>query len=104
MEHSDSLLHRTVTVALLASFYPTDFLISLILPVLISFIWPPLGLVAILSILGYLFVIGTISGMLSYKQGLHFGYLLMEFSCFASTYGWGSLSGLISLPFITDKK
>ena len=25
MEHSDSLLHRTVAIALLASFYPTDF-------------------------------------------------------------------------------
>ena len=78
----------------LRHFIPLIFLVLLILPIFVSFIWLPLGWVSILSIIGYLFAIGIISGMLAHRKGLHFGYLLWSFIVLHLSYGWGSLCGL----------
>ena len=84
-------------------FVPLAFVLSLIVPVLLSFFYWPLALVSVLSLLAYGTLLGTISAKLSISRKLNFCYLLASFIVLHLSYGWGSLVGLITLPFQSKK-
>lgn len=84
-------------------FVPLTFVLSLILPVLFSFLFWPLSLLSALSLIAYTLLLGAISAKLSISKKLHFGYLLASFVVLHVSYGWGSLVGLLSLPFQPKK-
>lgn len=84
-------------------FVPLAFVLSLIIPVLFSFLYWPLALLSVLSLLAYGTLLGTISAKLSMSKKLSFGYLLASFIVLHLSYGWGSLVGLLSLPFQSKK-
>lgn len=84
-------------------FVPLAFVLSLIVPVLLSFLYWPLALLSVLSLLSYGTLMGTISANLSMSKKLDFGYLLASFIVLHLSYGWGSLVGLVSLPFHSKK-
>lgn len=80
-------------------FVPLMFLISLVLPLIASIFWWPLVLIAAASIIAYTSLIGTISLKLSMEKGLSFFRLVQSFFVLHLSYGWGSLVGILSLPF-----
>ena len=84
-------------------FVPLTFVLSLILPVLFSFLFWPLSLLSALSLIAYTLLLGAISAKLSISKKLHFGYLLASFVVLHVSYGLGSLVGLLSLPFQPKK-
>ncbi|MCI5580338.1 MAG: glycosyltransferase family 2 protein [Phocaeicola plebeius] len=81
-------------------FIPLLFVLSLVLPVLASFIWWPLIGVACLSLLAYTSLLGAISWRLAVDKHLNFLYLLASFLVLHVSYGWGSLCGIVKLPFL----
>ena len=84
-------------------FIPLAFVLSLILPLLCSVIYWPIAFVALLSLLAYLGLVGAISAKLSISKNLNFRYLIASFIVLHVSYGWGSLVGLLSLPFQPKK-
>lgn len=84
-------------------FVPLAFVLSIIIPGLFSVIYWPFVLLSILSLLAYGTVLGTVSAKLSMSKKLNFGYLLVSFMVLHLSYGWGSLVGLVSLPFQSKK-
>lgn len=80
-------------------FVPLAFVLSLIIPVLFSFLYWPIILISGLSLLAYVTLLGTESAKISISKKLNFGYLLASFIVLHLSYGWGSLIGLVSLPF-----
>lgn len=84
-------------------FIPLAFVLSLILPLLCSVIYWPIAFVALLSLLAYLGLVGAISAKLSISKNLSFRYLIASFIVLHVSYGWGSLVGLLSLPFQPKK-
>lgn len=84
-------------------FIPLAFVLSLILPLLCSVIYWPIAFVAFLSLLAYLGLVGAISAKLSISKNLNFRYLIASFIVLHVSYGWGSLVGLLSLPFQPKK-
>ena len=94
-KHFDSLSIR--------HFVPFAFVLSLLLPLLFSVFYWPLALLSVVSLLAYLVVLGGISARLSLSKNLNFGYLLASFVVLHLSYGWGSLIGLLSLPFMSKK-
>ncbi len=84
----------------LRHFIPFLFLLSLIIPLLLSLIYLPFIFLSILSLLLYLLALGIISIKLSVSKKLNFFYLLASFITLHLSYGYGSLVGLLKLPFI----
>lgn len=84
----------------LRHFIPFIFLLSLIVPLLLSLIYLPFIYLALLSALLYTFALGMISAKLGISKRLNFFYLLSSFVTLHLSYGYGSLIGLIKLPFI----
>ena len=80
-------------------FVPLAFVLSLIVPLLFSIIYWPISLLSAISILAYVMLLGVISLKLSCSKKLNFGYLLAGFIVLHISYGFGSLVGLLSLPF-----
>ena len=74
----------------LRHFIPLLFLLSLIVPLLLAFVWWPFALVGLLSI---------VSLKLAISKHLNFCYLLITFFVLHLSYGWGSLVGILKLPF-----
>ena len=80
-------------------FVPLAFVLSLIVPTLVGlFYWPALG-VSALALCAYLLALGCVSAKLSISKGLNFFYLLTSFIVLHLSYGWGSLVGIVKLPF-----
>lgn len=84
----------------LRHFIPLLFLLSLIVPLLLAFIWKPFALVSLASILAYTGLLFYISLRLAFTKHLNFFYLLITFFVLHLSYGWGSLIGILKLPFI----
>lgn len=80
-------------------FVPLAFVLSLILPSLIGLIWLPAFYISGMTLLAYLLVLGTVSAKLAFSKSLNFYYLLTSFLTLHLSYGWGSLTGLVKLPF-----
>ena len=81
-------------------FIPLLFVLSLIVPTILSLVYTPFLIISLLSILADVSLLGMISLKLSINKKLNFIYLLTSFLVLHLSYGWGSLMGLIKLPFV----
>lgn len=81
-------------------FIPLCFVLSVLLPLIVGLFWRPALLVAALSLACYLLVLGGVSLRLAMSKRLNFFYLLSSFVVLHISYGWGSLIGILQLPFI----
>lgn len=80
-------------------FIPLAFVLSLIVPALLSLLWWPFILISIATLLAYTGLIGVISAKLAISKHLNFFYLVATFFVLHLSYGWGSLMGILRLPF-----
>ncbi|MEG0560399.1 MAG: glycosyltransferase family 2 protein [Muribaculaceae bacterium] len=80
-------------------FIPLIFLLSLILPAIFAILYPPLIILSVFSAICYIILLGIISITISFHKNLKFHYLLWSFLTLHISYGWGSLIGIIRLPF-----
>lgn len=83
----------------LRHFIPLLFVLSLIVPLLLSLIWWPFAIVSAASLLAYTVLLTVVSLKLAIKKKLNIFYLLTSFFVLHLSYGWGSLVGIISLLF-----
>lgn len=84
----------------LRHFIPLIFVLSLIIPTLLSIAWWPLVLLSVFSLVAYVGLLGFISLKLSESKKLNFFHLLWSFIVLHISYGLGSLVGILQLPFI----
>ena len=73
---------------------------SLIVPTLVGIVWWPVLCVTAFALCAYLLVVGFVSAKLAIDKGLNFLYLLVSFVVLHVSYGWGSLMGIVKLPFM----
>lgn len=90
---------KTFSSLSLRHFIPLLFLLSLIVPLLLAFIWWPFVLVSAVSLLAYTCLLSAVSLKLAVTKKLNFFYLLITFFVLHLSYGWGSLVGILKLPF-----
>lgn len=83
----------------LRHFIPLLFVLGLIVPSLVGIFWHPALLLSAFVLLMYIIALGSVSMKLAIDKSLNFGYLLWSFIVLHCSYGWGSLVGLVSLPF-----
>lgn len=81
-------------------FIPLLFLLSLIVPLLAAIIWHPFAYLTLLSLLAYSSVVAIVSAKLARAKNLSFIQLVKTFFVLHLSYGWGSLIGILKLPFI----
>lgn len=84
----------------LRHFIPLFFLLSMIIPILLGLLWWPLALVSAASLIAYTSLLSFVSAKLAVQKHLNFYYLLVTFFVLHLSYGWGSLMGILKLPFI----
>lgn len=84
-------------------FIPLIFVLSLVVPLMLSVFYKPLALISGLSLVAYISLLGTLSLKLSISKKLSFFYLLLSFIVLHISYGSGSLLSLLSLPFVSKK-
>jgi len=90
---------KTFSSLSLRHFIPLLFLLSLIVPLLLAFVWWPFVLVSAASLLAYTCLLSAVSLKLAVTKKLNFFYLLITFFVLHLSYGWGSLLGILKLPF-----
>ncbi len=84
----------------LRHFIPLIFVLSLIIPSLLAIFWWPLIFISLLSLVAYIGLLGSVSLKLAVSKHLSFGYLFLTFIVLHLSYGWGSLVGILKLPFL----
>lgn len=84
----------------LRHFIPLIFVLSLLLPIIGGIFWHPLWWLGALSLAVYIATVSIISAKIAIEKNLNFVYLVLSFFVLHLSYGWGSLMGLIKLPFI----
>ena len=80
-------------------FIPLLFVLSLIVPTLLALIWWKFIVISILSLFAYTCLVSVVSVKLSHQKGLNFFYLVITFLVLHLSYGWGSMCGILQLPF-----
>ena len=80
-------------------FIPLLFLLSLIVPLMLTFFWWPFALISAASLLAYTGLLTFVSVKLAAQKQLNFFYLLITFFVLHFSYGWGSLVVMLKLPF-----
>ncbi len=85
-------------------FIPLSFLLSVLLPSILGLIYYPFIFISIASLFLYLFFITVLSGYLSITKKLNFFYLVFSFMTLHFSYGFGSLVGIIKLPYLKLKQ
>ena len=80
-------------------FIPLLFLLSLILPLLASYVYFPCVYLTFISIVSYLTLMMLISFNILIEKKINFIYLLITFVILHISYGLGSLVAVLSLPF-----
>lgn len=83
----------------LRHFVPLIFVLSLVVPLLLSLIWRPFELVSAASLLVYTGLLSVVSVKLAIQKNLNFFCLLFTFFVLHLSYGWGSLMGILKFPF-----
>lgn len=83
----------------LRHFIPLLFVLGLIVPTLVGIFWHPALLLSAFFLVMYLMALGAVSAKLAAQKHLNFFYLLWSFITLHCSYGWGSLMGILSLPF-----
>lgn len=91
---------REINSLSLRHFIPLLFVLSLVIPIIVGLFWQPAIFAALLSLVAYLALLGTISLKLVCQKRLSFSQLLKSFIVLHISYGWGSLIGILSLPFL----
>lgn len=81
-------------------FIPLLFLLSLIVPLFAGVIWWPLAFLSVVPLVAYTLLLSYVSVRLAIKKDLSFFYLLATFFVLHISYGWGSLVGILKLPFV----
>ncbi len=81
-------------------FIPLVFLLSLVIPLLLSMFYLPIILVALFSFMSYVLLLGYISIKTAVKKRLSFVRLFITFIILHLSYGCGSLVGICSLPIL----
>jgi glycosyltransferase involved in cell wall biosynthesis len=84
-------------------FIPLLFLLSLLVPSLLSLFAPTFILITLLSAILYFLFTSVISLHLSIKKRLNYIYLVIAFAVLHFSYGIGSFVGLCKLPFLRLK-
>ncbi len=80
-------------------FIPLLFLLSLIVPMMLAFVWRPFALISVVSLLTYVGLLSFVSLKLAKDKHLSFFNLFASFVVLHFSYGWGSLVGILKLPF-----
>ena len=93
---------RKISSLSLRHFVPLIFLLSLVIPTLMSILYFPLIFISLFSALLYLISVGYISIKLN-NQKTNFLYLVYTFIILHLSYGFGSLSGLFRLDMLFKK-
>lgn len=83
----------------LRHFIPLFFLLSLVVPTLLSLLWSPLIYISIMSILLYTALVVFISVKSYFKSGVNPFYMIATFFLLHLSYGMGSLVGLVKVLF-----
>lgn len=78
-------------------FIPLLFVLSLLIPILLSILYFPIIFLTLFSLFLYLTMLVGICISLSLNKGLNFFYLLTAFVALHLSYGWGSLIGVFEL-------
>ena len=78
-------------------FIPLLFVLSLLIPILLSILYFPIIFLTLFSLFLYLSMLVGICISLSLNKGLNFFYLLTAFVALHLSYGWGSLIGVLEL-------
>ena len=84
----------------LRHFIPLLFLLSLLLPLIAGCFWHPLWWLGVASLVAYTAVVSAISAKIAARKHLNFFYLVSTFFILHLSYGWGSLVGLLKIPFL----
>ena len=84
-------------------FIPLLFLLSLILPLLASYVYFPSIYLTFISIVLYLILMMLVSFNILVEKKINFIYLLTTFVILHISYGLGSLVAFLSLPFQKSK-
>jgi len=87
---------KTLTSLSLRHFVPLIFILSLVLPLMASLLFPPLVWITILSSVSYLTLVIIMSFKLREKSN-HFFYLFISFITLHISYGLGSFMGIFSI-------
>ena len=87
---------KTLNSLGLRHFIPLLFVLSLIIPLLGSLIFPQLLWIALFSLVSYLSLVIIISFRLKNSSNT-IGYLIISFLTLHLSYGWGSLVGIFSV-------
>lgn len=90
---------KTLSSLSLRHFIPLLFLLSLIVPLSLALIWWPFALISAASLFAYTGLLSTVSLKLAVEKKLNIFYLLITFFVLHLSYGWGSLVGILKLPF-----
>lgn len=93
---------KTFSSLSLRHFVPLMFLLSLIVPLALALFWWPFALVSAASLFTYTALLSAVSIKLAAQKHLNFFYLLTTFFVLHLSYGWGSLKGILRLPFLKD--
>ena len=91
---------KTFSSLSLRHFIPLLFLLSLIVPLLLTFLWWPFVLISVASLIAYTGLLSMVSLKLALSKHLNFVYLFVTFVVLHISYGWGSLIGILKLPFV----
>lgn len=84
----------------LRHFIPLLFVLSLTLPIVVSFFWFPAIFFSIASLVVYSLFVMIISAKIALSQNLSWVYVVSTFFVLHISYGCGSIMGLLKLPFI----
>jgi glycosyltransferase involved in cell wall biosynthesis len=91
---------KTFSSLSLRHFIPLLFLLSLIVPLLLAFLWWQFVLISVASLIAYMGLLSMVSLKLALSKHLNFVYLFVTFVVLHISYGWGSLIGILKLPFV----
>lgn len=90
--------HQLTSLSL-RHFIPLAFVLSIIIPSIVALFWLPAIFLAFASLAAYLIVVMMISAKLAWRNHPNWFYLVVTFFVLHLSYGWGSLIGIIKLPF-----
>lgn len=90
---------RTFSSLSLRHFIPLFFILSLIVPLLLAFVWWPFALISAASLFAYTILLSAVSLRSFVQKRVNFLYLLITFFVLHLSYGWGSFVGILKLPF-----
>ena len=86
----------------LRHFIPMIFLLSLLLPLILMFIEPSIGLIALISFISYSILLAIVSYKIT-DESTSFLFVLFAFIVLHFSYGIGSLIGLIRFDYLLKK-